>query len=121
MCDAALVRGVVADTIRRSNKSRGQIAEEMTYLVGREITERMLNGFTADSRDDYRWPGELDRAFCFVTGDNRLLRCRAELAGYKVISQDEAALLELGRQYLIRQRATTQIDLLEKSLAGVAL
>jgi hypothetical protein len=121
MNDAALIRSIVADAIRKSSKSRAQIAEEMTYLVGREITERMLNGFTADSRDDYRWPAELDRAFCEATGDDRLLRCRVELAGYRVISQQEAEILELGRQYLMRQRAADNLAALEKRLGGVAL
>jgi hypothetical protein len=121
MSDATLVRSLIAEVIRKSSKSRAQIAEEMSYLVGREITERMLNGFTADSRDDYRWPGELDRAFCFVTGDDRLLRCRVELSGYVVITNDEFELLELGRQYLIRQRAANKVELLERRLQGVEL
>lgn len=119
--DGSTVRGILIQAIKDCGKSRAQIADEMSFLAGREITERMLNGFTAESREDYRWPAELDRAFCYVTGDNRLLRCRAELAGYRVITESEADLLELGRQYLIRQRASEQVELLEKRLAGIEI
>jgi hypothetical protein len=115
------VRGVLADSIKTCNKSRDQIAEAMTFALGREITTRQLNAWTAESREDYRFPSEFDRAFCFATGDDRLLRCRAELAGYKVISTEESDLLELGRNYLIHKRAAEKMAQLERQLQGVAL
>ncbi|WP_148210158.1 hypothetical protein [Candidatus Korobacter versatilis] len=121
MDDASLVRGILVDAIRKCGKSRPQIADELTELVGRKITERQLNGFTAESREDFRWPSELDRAFCFVTGDDRLLRTRAELAGFRVITVAEYDLLELGRQYLIRKRADAVVSRLEGALSGRAL
>ena len=74
MNDAALVRQVLTESMRLSNKSRAQIADEMTYLCGRPITERMLNAFTAESREDHRFPSELERAFCKATGADRLLK-----------------------------------------------
>jgi hypothetical protein len=117
--DAALIRSVLTRSIRNSGKSRAQIADEMSFLVGSKITERQLNGFTAESREDYPWKGELDRAFCFVTGDDTLLKCRAELAGYRVITEQEAELLELGREYLRQKRANERVQLLEKRLSGV--
>jgi hypothetical protein len=109
MNDSALVRHVLAESMRRCGKSRQQIAEEMSHLVGRTVTERMLNAFTAESREDHRWPAEFDRAFCAAVGDPWLLRCRAELAGFRVIDPDEATILELGRSYLTRKRAEAEI------------
>jgi len=119
--DAFIIRGILVDAIKRSGKSRIQLAEEMSLLTGREITERMLNGFTAESKEDYRWPAELDRAFCHATGDDRLLTCRVEQAGLQVINGEEADVLKLGRQYLIRKSADEQIALLEARLRGVTL
>jgi hypothetical protein len=119
--DASVVRGVLVDSIRRCTRSREQIAEAMSFALGQEITVRQLNAWTAESREDYRFPAEFDRAFSFATGDDRLLRCRAELAGYKLITKDEADLLELGRQYLIRKRAAQKVEELEHKLQGVAL
>ena len=62
-----------------------------------------------------------DFAFCRATGDDRLLACRVEMAGMQVIDSEEADVLELGRQYLIRKHADEQIALLEARLRGVAL
>jgi hypothetical protein len=119
MDDSALVRGVIAQAIRRCGKSRAQLAEEISFLFGREVTEISLNKFTAESRSDYRWPAELDRAFCEATGDNTLLSCRAELAGYKMINAIDAELLELGREYLKQKRANEKVAALEMRLRGV--
>lgn len=118
--DSHIIRGILVDSIRRSGKSREAIAEEMSYLVGREITPRQLNGFTAESKEDYKFPAELERAFCRVTGDDRLLSCRLEQAGLHVITEGEKLLLDLGRQYLKRNRAAEQIALLERRLHGSA-
>jgi hypothetical protein len=118
MNDASVIRGLITEVIRVSGKSRAQIAEEMSYLVGREVTERMLNGFTAESKDDYRWPAELDRAFCTVTGDTRLLTCRVELFGLYVIGDEEMELLELGMAFHQKATAEAKIEMLQKRLSG---
>jgi hypothetical protein len=116
MNDAPLVRAVLVRSIRQSNKSREQIADEMSYLVGRKITERMLNAFTAESKEDNRWHAELDRAFCHVTGSDELLLCRLDRAGLVVITKDDVEILELGRQYLRRKEADAQMARLEASV-----
>jgi hypothetical protein len=118
MNDGALVRGVLVEAIRKSGKSRPQIADEMARLVGRDITERSLNAWTAESKEDHRWPAELTRAFCSATGDDRLLRVLAEAAGLRVINDIESHLLELGRNHLKRSRAERTITALEQQLEG---
>lgn len=102
--------------MKRCGKSRAQIADEISFLVGTEVTERRLNNFSADSREDYLWPASLDRAFALVTGDDRILKCRIEAAGYKVISGAELHLLELGRQYLQRKRSEAEMVEIERRL-----
>jgi hypothetical protein len=121
MNDASLVRAALIEGIRKCGKSREIIADEMSALTGTEVTVRRLNAFTAKSREDYRWPAELDRAFCTVTGSWDLLRRRVELSGFRLITESEAELLELGRQYLRRKRANEEAELLEKRLAGMEL
>src|ERR1039457_2167259 len=121
MDDSALVRGVLIQSIRKCGKSRAQLVENISFLSGRELTEISLNKSTAESRTDYRWPAELDRAFCQATGDDTLLRCRAELAGFFVIDATEAELLALGREYPRQKRASEKVALLEKRLQGVDL
>jgi hypothetical protein len=110
--DCFTIRAILVDAIKLSNKSRIQIAEEMSLLVGRKITERMLNGFTAESKKDCRWPAELDRAFCEVTGDVRLIASRLEQTGMHVISDADLIDLELGRQFRARHQADAEIAML---------
>jgi hypothetical protein len=81
----------------------------------------MLNNYSSEAMQPYRFPAAWDRAFCRVTSENKLLTCRAERAGFFVISAEEQDILELGRQYLIRKRADEQAQLLEKRLEGADL
>lgn len=121
MNDGLLVRSLLAESIRKSGKSRETIADDMSRLTGTPVTVRRLNAFTAESREDYHWPAELDRAFCVATGCWDLLRVRVEHAGFRMITEIEWELLELGREYLRQKRANDRVALLEKHLQGVEL
>jgi len=116
--DEALVRRTLVDSIQRSGKSREVIAEELTSLVGRKVTARMIMAFTAESKELHRWPAEWDRAFCQVVGDQSLLVCRVQAAGLKVISPSEYIMLQLGRACMRRARAQSEIDRLLQGLLG---
>jgi serine/threonine protein phosphatase PrpC len=119
--DDSLVREVITDAIKRSVKSREQIAEEMSRTLGVTVTARMITSFTSESKELHRWPGAWDRAFCVAVGDTRLLFCRVEAAGYLVIDKTGVALLELGAEYLKQKRASERVLLLEAGLRGVDL
>ncbi|QNI34513.1 hypothetical protein H7849_11820 [Alloacidobacterium dinghuense] len=119
--DDSLVRESIAHAIKGCSKSREQIADEMTLLLGVRVTERMLNSFTADANQLHRWPAAWDRAFCQATGDDALLVCRVQRAGLHVITPTEYELLELGREYLRQKRAAQEVERLEKRLSGVDL
>lgn len=119
--DTGLVRFTLIQSIKKSGKSRAEIAETMSFLLGRQVTEAMLNAFTAESRGDRRFPAEYDRAFCAATGDNTLMVCRIELAGLHVIDDNGMKLLELGREYLRGKRATEAMAEHERSLQGVEI
>jgi len=93
----------------------------MTRLLGVRVTERSLTAFTSESKELHRWPGAWDRAFCVAVGNDDLLKCRVEAAGYKPIRDEEIQLLELGRQYLRRKRANEEAEMLERRLAGADL
>jgi hypothetical protein len=116
--DESIVRGIVTETIRKSTKSREEIAEQMSALCGDHITVRMLNSYTSEAAEQHRWPAQYTRAFCQVLENWELLRCITERSGFHLINDDQAQLLELGRQFLIRKRADEQIALLEARLHG---
>ena len=116
--DELLVREIITRSIKQCSKSREVIAEEMSSSLDLAVTARMISSFTSKSKELHRWPGAWDRAFCAAVGSNDLLFCRVQRAGFKVIDQGEADLLELGREYLRQKQAAENIALLEQKLRG---
>jgi len=114
--DAYLIRQVIHDAMAQSGKSRAQLADEMSYLLGSVVTERRLNGFAAESREDLLFPAQYARAMAEVTGDNRILTCLVEKAGFRVITDAEGLVLDLGRQVLEKERAEVEIASLKQQL-----
>jgi hypothetical protein len=114
--DESLVRGIITDAIKNSPKSRELVAEEMSALLGRTVTLRMLNAFTAEANEKHRWPFAWSRAFCQAIGDWRLITALVERSGFKIVKDEELHLLELGKQYLTRKLADEKISELERTL-----
>lgn len=119
--DGNIVRRIITECIRNSDKSREAIAEEITNLVGEKVTVRMLNSYTSEAAELHRWPLQYTRAFCFAVSDWTLLRVIAEFSGLRLITRSEIELLELGKEYLKQKRANEQILRIEKRLGGMAL
>ncbi len=103
--DDAMVRAVLGDAIKRCDKKRAQITEELSAAVGRQVSEAMLNAFTAESKEGHRWPLAWTRAFCHVTGDWRLLRALAERAGCQLITAKQTKLLRLAEELIAREKS----------------
>lgn len=119
--DDFLVRSAISASIRRSEKSRAQIADTMTEMLGARVTEQMLNTYSAGSMSLSRLPAAWVNAFIRAVDDDSLLHAIAEAGGRRVISAEEAELLELGREWLRQKRASENIALLETRLRSVQL
>lgn len=115
--DAATVRSSIGNSLRRSAKSREQIAECMSRLTGTQVTVRQLNNFTSEAREDCRFPLELLRAFCVAAEDySPLIEIVREL-NLNLITETESNVLALGREYLRQKSATETMKRLEEQLA----
>jgi hypothetical protein len=114
--DQYMVREVIAAAMKSSGKSRAQLADEISFLVGTVVTERQLNAFAAESREDCKFPVQYARALAEVTGCTRVLTCFIEKAGLVVITPAEKLILELGRQVLEKERAEAEIANLKQQL-----
>ena len=86
---SARIDAAILTAIRNAPKSRQIIAEEMTELLGLEITDDKLYNWTAGSHP-HRMPGEYYAAFCVATGDHELLRIQAEAAGLYTLKSPDA-------------------------------
>ncbi|OUN00481.1 MAG: hypothetical protein BAA04_08255 [Firmicutes bacterium ZCTH02-B6] len=98
------IRQSISEAIRRSGLKRWEIAGRMSELLGVEITESMLNAWSAESREDRRFPAEYLAAFCYVTGDREILRAIARKVHCWLLESEEAVMAELGRINWQRQQ-----------------
>ena len=109
-CDLTL-RQLISEAISNSLKSREQIADEMSYLIGSaRITTPMLNCYTAESKEKHRFPLAFLPAFCQVTGDRRALECVARLAGAAVLDPAEQELAELGALVVASEAGARDVE-----------
>jgi hypothetical protein len=70
----ARVRKAVTRSIEDSGGlDRGQIAAEMTRLLGQGVTENMLNNYSSSAKNPHRFPLGFMAAFCAVTGCDYIL------------------------------------------------
>lgn len=110
------VRKALSAAIRNCGKSRPQIAEDMSRLMGQGISVAILDAFTAESKPAHRFPAAWLAAFCVVTRDTRVLATIVEHAGGKLVTSEEAMLIELARNYLAKKEATEKLESLEGRL-----
>ncbi len=100
---------ILSDALKKSPKSRYEVAARMSELVGQEITKSMLDSWTAESKPAWRFPFEYAAAFevaCDLTTCLQELLCRKR--GSRILEGEEALLAELGRldrdEQLVKQR-----------------
>ncbi|MBT9556836.1 MAG: hypothetical protein IV100_12450 [Myxococcales bacterium] len=91
--DASL-RKAVATAIAGCPHSRQTIADELTRLVGREVTETTLNAWTAPTKETHRFPAAYLPALVRVTGSLAPLMVLAEAAGAHVVDSQTMLLAE---------------------------
>lgn len=82
------MRAALRGAIRRSGKSRQQIAEELSGAQGLNVSVHILNNWTGDSKRERRLPAVVIPAICAVLGDDLLQRL--------LLTQEQLARLELG-------------------------
>lgn len=101
---SSIIRQGLSESIRRSGMKRWEIAGRMSELLGVEVTESMLNAWTAESREDRRFPAEYLAAFCYVAGNLEILREIARKVHCWLLESEEAVMAELGRINWQRQQ-----------------
>jgi hypothetical protein len=121
---AADVRKAMTTAIRESGKSREQIAGEMSVATGMPITLYMLNAWTAESREDHRFPLQYAVAFEAVTGSFALTELHNARRGCRTLIGADALLADLGEleqlETDIRKRKQALKRLLSETPRGAA-
>ncbi len=115
--DLAVRKGISA-AVKQAPKSQAQIADDLTRLTGRRVTTHMLYTFSAESREEHRFPAAWLAAFCVATRNLGILQTIAEYAGCKLITAEEAMLIDLARAYLAHKEAAEKIVALEHRITS---
>jgi hypothetical protein len=91
------IRQFLSAALKNTAIKRWEVAGRMSEYTGAEISESMLNAWTAESKEGYRFPLEYLPAFCWATGDYDLLEIVTKACGCYIVKSEEVALLELAR------------------------
>ncbi len=92
------LRHVLSQALKKTPKSRYEVAARMSELVGQEISKSTLDAWTAESKSNWRFPFEYAAAFevaCDMTTALQELLCRKR--GSPLPIGDEALYAQLGR------------------------
>jgi len=90
-------RAAISDALKRCPLSRWQVAARMSELTGVEITKTMLDSWTAESKENHRFPAIFLPAFCEAVGSWEPLRLLCRLIGVFVLPGPEALRAEIQR------------------------
>lgn len=88
-------RELISEAIRKSQYSRHPIAARMSELTGHEITKSMLDSWSAESKENHRFPAIFIPAFCEAVGNRDILTLLCEKAGTFNMKGPEALRAEI--------------------------
>lgn len=86
---------IISRCISHSKLSRYQITSQMSELLNQEITVNMLNGWTAVSHENHRFPATFLPAFCQVVKSYEPIKFLAEKMGLFLLPGEEALRSEI--------------------------
>lgn len=94
----AAIRAIISSALKRCQLDRYEVAAKMSSILGVEITKAQLDSWSAESKENHRFPLVYAGSFCQATGgDKALARYMAELCGGYYIEGEDAVRLELGK------------------------
>lgn len=100
----AQIKNALTAALKGAGLKRWEIAGRMSDYISTEITESMLNSWTADSKEGHRFPLEYIAAFCWATGDYTVIKMVAQGCGCHLTMGREVVLLQMARLSDMRRR-----------------
>nr|DAT12936.1 MAG TPA: regulatory protein [Bacteriophage sp.] len=113
------LKEAIAEAIKGSGLKRYAIAGQMSEMLGVEITESMLNAYTAESKEGYRMPAEYLPTFCRIVQDYTVLEILVSAAGGRMVKSEEIYYLEMGRLRAVEEAARKKRAVLAKECRQV--
>ena len=90
-----IFREAISVALKHCPLSRWEVAGRMSELTGQEITKSMLDSWTAESKEQHRFPAIFLPAFCEAAGCSDPLTILGRLVGVFVMPGPEALRAEI--------------------------
>jgi len=87
----------IAATLRESEKTRPEIAKQMSDFLGQDVPKNMLDAYASQGREDHSISLVRFIALIHATRDRRLLEMVAEQFGWSVIERKHLKMIELAQ------------------------
>lgn len=91
------LRHVLSEALKKTPKSRYEIAARMSELTGEDISKAMLDAWTAESKTAWRFPFEYAASFEAACETTCLQELLARKRGCAVLAGNDVLLAKLGR------------------------
>jgi hypothetical protein len=114
------LRHLLSDLLKASPLSRFEIAARMSELLGHDITKNMLDAWTAESREAWRFPLEYLPALEVALQTHAITAWLADLRGARLSVGREALEAQLGKVSRMRDELASQEKALKKLLGEAA-
>lgn len=94
----ATLADMITDAMKRGViRSRYDLAARMSELVGQEITKAMIDAWTAESKEAWRFPFQFAPAFEAALDSTRLQELFGRKRGSRILVGKDALLAEMGQ------------------------
>lgn len=113
----ATVRELVSLALKHTKLSRYEVAAAMSIRLGKEITKSQIDSWSAESKENHRFPLAYINAFMEATRDKTILRLMCEKAGGYFIEGEDALYTELGRIEKAKEEIAEKERLVRETLA----
>ncbi len=115
----AAVRTLISDALKKCSLSRFEVAAKMSEALGVEITKSQLDSWSAESKENHRFPLVYTGAFCHATINKSLARYMAQLCEGYFIEGEDAIRLELGKIEEQKQELLKKEKAIKEFLEGL--
>jgi hypothetical protein len=109
------IRHLLSAALKQTKKTRYEICARMSELIGHEITISMLNAWTAESREGWRFPLAYATPFEIACDTFVLTEHQARNRGCKVYAGDEVRQAEIGRLESQMDELSAKLKALKKA------
>ncbi len=109
------IRHLLSSALKQTSKSRYEVCARMSELIGCEISISMLNAWTAESREGWRFPFAYAIPFEIACETFCLTEFMARQRGCKVYAGDEVRQAEIGRLESQMEELAAKLKTLKKA------